>query len=388
MKLRPRIEDALEILDRLVSFDTTSDRSNLALIAWVEARLKGLGVACAKSFDRDGNKATLFATFGPPVDGGIVLSGHVDTVPVTGQPWTSDPYALREADGRLYGRGATDMKGFDALALAAAPAFLAAGLKRPVHLILSYDEELNCLGPVATIARFGNDLPRPGYAIVGEPTSMRVADAQKSISTYVTRATGVEAHSARPAAGANAISAAAALAGALDEIADDFAAFGPNDARFDPPHATVHVGMIAGGTARNILAREASLHWEFRGLPGQPADAALLALEPARRRALARLRRFVETPAIETVTEVEVPALDSRANGEAARLAARLALDQDRPVAVAFASEAGHFQAAGIPTVICGPGSIAQAHQPDEYIGRDQFEAGLAFMERLIGELA
>ncbi|MDE2018705.1 MAG: M20/M25/M40 family metallo-hydrolase, partial [Hyphomicrobiales bacterium] len=301
MTARPRIEDALEILDRLVSFDTTSDRSNLELIAWVEARLKAHGVACAKSFDAAGNKAAIFATFGPDVDGGVVLSGHVDTVPVAGQPWTSDPFKLREAGGRLHARGATDMKGFDALALAAAPAFLGAKLARPVHLLLSYDEEINCLGPVDLIRRFGVDLPKPAFAIVGEPTSMRVADAQKSISTYVTRATGVEAHSARPSMGANAVSAAVMLAAALDEIGDDFAALGPRDERFDPPHATVHVGLIAGGTARNILAREATLHWEFRGLPGQPADAALRALEPAKRRALARLRRFTESPTIETV---------------------------------------------------------------------------------------
>ncbi len=258
---------ALDILARLVAFDTESSKTNLPLIAFVADYCRGHGLEVVTTPDASGTKAALFVTAGPKQDGGVVLSGHTDCVPVTGQSWTSDPLRLTERDGRLYGRGTCDMKGFDAIALAMIPEFLDAGLRRPIHILLSYDEEVNCLGPMDIIARFGRDLPRPGAVIVGEPTSMRVADAHKSVCTYRTTVHGVEAHSAKPQLGANAIAAACDLVTELSRIHARFEASGEQDERFDPPHATVHVGMIEGGTARNILAKRCSLLWEYRGLP-------------------------------------------------------------------------------------------------------------------------
>ena len=237
---------ALDLLERLVAFDTESSKSNLGLIEFVEVYLANIGVQSVRVPDATGTKAALFTTFGPAVDGGVVLSGHTDVVPVAGQAWTSPPFHLRRADGRLYGRGTCDMKGFAALALAMVPEFLTAGLRRPVHLLLSYDEEVTCLGPVDTIARFGIDLPRPGVVIVGEPTSMQVADSHKSIATYLTTVHGHEAHSAKPALGVNAIEFGCEAVGELYRLHAELARIGDPLGRFDPGQSTIHVGTIAG----------------------------------------------------------------------------------------------------------------------------------------------
>ena len=248
-----------------------------------------------------GDKAALFTTIGPQDRGGVVLSGHTDVVPVTGQAWTSDPFRLRAADGRLFGRGAVDMKGFCALALALVPEFLAADLKTPIHLMLSFDEETTCLGVVDTIRRFGRDLPMPRIAIVGEPTELAVVDAHKSVVTFHTFVHGFEAHSAKPALGANAVMAAGELVAELGRIADLMRERGDPSGRFDPPYTSVHVGTIAGGTARNILAKEARFHWEFRGLPSlDPAEIPERFARFAREVALPRLNRFGDFGRIET----------------------------------------------------------------------------------------
>ncbi len=373
-----RLSATLAILQRLVSFDTESANSNLALTADVEAYLVGLGVDYVKVPNAEGDKAALFATIGPKTDGGVLLSGHTDVVPVEGQAWSGDPFTLRAADGRLYGRGACDMKGFDAICLAMIPEFQQAGLKRPIHIMLSYDEEIGCRGGLDTIARFGRDLPRPGAAIVGEPTAMQVADAHKSIATYQTIVQGKEAHSARPALGASAIEAAGALVTELYRFADTLKTRA--DPRFDPPFSTIHVGVIHGGTARNILAKYCTFLWEFRGLPGVPQNTARAHID-----AYAAL---LEKPnlRIETQTETEVPGLAPAPGSRAEELALRLA-QLPSAITVPYASEAGQFQAARIPAVVCGPGSIEQAHQPDEYIEMAQLEAGIGFMRRLAAEL-
>ncbi len=374
-----RLAATLDLLQRLVRFDTESAKSNLALAADVEAYLAERGVDYAKVPNRRGDKATLFATIGPRADGGVLLSGHTDVVPVEGQAWTSDPFSLRRADGRLYGRGACDMKGFDALCLAMIPEFQTAPLKRPIHIMLSYDEEVGCSGCLDTIARFGTTLPRPGAVIVGEPTSMQVADAHKSISTYRTVVKGREAHSAKPQLGASAIEAACALIAELYRFGDRLGT--RRDPRFDPPFSTIHVGVIHGGTARNILAKHCVFDWEFRGLPGAPRDAALAHIE-AYAAGLAGPKLHIETK-----TETEVPAL-APTPGSRAEILALKAAQAERTVTVSFASEAGQFQAARIPTVVCGPGSIDQAHQPDEYIEIAQLESGIGFMRRLALQLA
>ncbi len=378
----------LELLERLVAFDTESSKSNIALIDFVAGYLDGWGVPYVRVPNAAGDKEALFATLGPKIDGGIVLSGHTDVVPVTGQAWTTDPFTLRVADGRAYGRGAVDMKGFDALALALVPDALAADLKRPIHILLSYDEETTCLGVADTIARFGADLPRPGAVIVGEPTGMQVADAHKSIVTYHTTVHGHEAHSAKPMLGANAVMAAADLIAELNRIADAMVARGDASGRFDPPNTTVHVGTIQGGTARNILPKLCAFHWEFRGLPDlDMGEIPALFAAACERVTRERLNRYGEYGRIETVEEVAVPGLAPDPGSEAERLALRLA-QRNRTISVPYATEAGRFQGAGIPTVVCGPGSIDQAHQPDEYIALEELERGRAFMRRLIAESA
>ncbi|ABY28791.1 acetylornithine deacetylase [Methylorubrum extorquens] len=378
----------LELLERLVAFDTESSKSNLALIDFVAEYLDSWGVPHLRVPNAEGDKAALFATLGPMTDGGVVLSGHTDVVPVTGQAWTSDPFRLRVADGRAYGRGAVDMKGFDALALAMVPAALEAGLTRPIHILLSYDEETTCLGVADTIARFGADLPRPGAVIVGEPTEMQVADAHKSVVTYNTTVHGHAAHSAKPGLGANAVMAAADLIAELNRIADAMVARGDASGRFDPPNTTVHVGVIEGGTARNILPKLCTFLWEFRGLPDlDMAEIPALFDASCERVTRERLNRYGEFGHIATVEEVSVPGLAPDPGSEAERLALRLA-GRNATITVPYATEAGRFQRAGIPTVVCGPGSIDQAHQPDEFITLDELARGEAFMRRLVAACA
>jgi acetylornithine deacetylase len=382
-----RLDATLAMLERLIGFDTESSKSNLGLIAFVEDYLKFLGVAYVKIPNSAGDKVALFATIGPNRDGGIVLSGHTDVVPVEGQAWTGDPFKLRREAGRVYGRGACDMKGFDAICLAMIPEFQQARLVSPVHILLSYDEETTCRGPLDAIARFGADLPRPGAVLVGEPTLMQVADAHKSVAGYATIVHGHEAHSSRPSLGASAIEAACDLVTELYRFGGELAKSGDPSGRFDPPTSTVHVGTIHGGTARNILARLCAFRWEFRALPDVAQNLALRRLEEyAARVVTPKLTRHAKDAFIETLTEVEVPGLKPESGSMAETLALKLA-QSSRTIAVPFASEAGQFQLANVPAVVCGPGSIGQAHQPDEYIEIAQVEACIAFMRRLAAEL-
>jgi acetylornithine deacetylase len=382
-----RLAEAKALLKRLIAFDSVSDSSNLPLIDFVEGYLRGHGLEWRRAPNAAGDKAAILATIGPRVDGGVVLSGHTDVVPVDGQPWSSPPFELRQASGRLYGRGACDMKGFDACVLAMAPAFRGAGLKRPVHIVLSYDEETTCLGSRDIIAKFGQDEPLPAAAIVGEPTMMAVADAHKSVATFRTLVNGREAHSAMPALGANAVAAAADVVSEIGRLARQYEE-GPLDPRFTPPYSTLHVGMIQGGTARNILARECVFNWEFRGLPGvTTASAAAKVQAFVDEVATPRLRRFVPGPSILTKMEVDVPPLAAEPGSAAEALTLRLSRS-NRTIAVSFATEAGHFQAAGLPTIVCGPGSIDQAHKPDEFVDEAQLVACLEFLERLAEELS
>ncbi|MFC0282720.1 acetylornithine deacetylase [Camelimonas abortus] len=376
------------MLERLVAFNTESRRSNLDIIAFIADWLAGHGVACARFPNAAGDKAALFATIGPAQDGGVLLSGHTDVVPVAGQAWSSDPWRLRVEHGRAYGRGAVDMKGFLAIALALVPEMRAAPLKRPLHLLFSYDEEITCLGVTDAIARMGVDLPRPAAAIVGEPTDMEVVSAHKSVVSLTTRVTGREGHSSRPAAGASAIHAAARLIGWLDDRQRLLAAEGDPSGLFDPPCSTLQAGMITGGTARNIIARECRFLWEFRGLPGHSHETVMQELAAfAERDVLPPMRRAAPEARVETTCDVAVPHLAPRPGSEAEQLALRLA-GRNRTGAVSFATEAGHFQNAGIATVVCGPGSIAQAHQADEFITLAALDEGAAFIRRLVAALS
>jgi len=376
--------DAVAILERLVGFDTVSTNSNLALIDWVADYLDGYGVKSALIRNADGGKANLFATIGPEGRGGVILSGHTDVVPVAGQAWDSDPFRLAARDDRLYGRGAADMKGFIALALALAPQALARPLKIPLHLALSYDEEVGCLGAPALIRALPEGDARPRLAIIGEPSEMRVANAHKGIQFLRTRVTGHEAHSSAPERGVNAIAAAAEIIVEIARLAAECRAAAPPDSRFDPPYTSFNIGRIEGGAAVNIIARDCVFEWEFRAVPGEDHAALRRRIEHfVESDLLPRMRAAHSDAAVTTETAASVPPLVPDPASPAEALACALA-GANETTTIAFATEAGLFQAAGIPAVICGPGSIDAAHQPNEYITRAQLAAGGEFLDRLL----
>lgn len=377
-----------ELLAHLVAFDTTSRNSNLDLIEFVRTYLAGLGVDSTLIPNDEGTKASLFATIGPAGVSGICLSGHSDVVPVDGQPWTSDPFVLTPKDGRLYGRGSCDMKGFVAACLAAVPDMLAARLSVPIHIIVSYDEELGCTGVVPAVRRLGVDLPMPRACIVGEPTMMRVVDAHKSGIGYVTTVIGREAHSSMPQLGANAIFAAGELVGELDRYRAELIALGDPSGRFDPPNSTVQAVMIEGGTASNIVPRQCMLRWNVRGLPGFDEGALLSRFDRfCQEQVLPKLRATAPEASITTAFTYKVPPLAPQSGSEAEALAMRLT-GQNRTYTVAYGTEGGHFQGRGIPTVVCGPGSIDQAHKPDEFIDIEQLRSCERFLAGVIAHCA
>jgi len=380
---------AIDILATLVAFDTTSRDSNLKLIEYVEALLADLGVQANRVPNADGRKANLYATLGPQTEGGIVLSGHTDVVPVDGQNWSSDPFTLTERDGRLYGRGTCDMKGFLALALAAAPAFAEPGrLRRPVHLAFSYDEEVGCLGAPSMIAEIARNLPKPGAVIVGEPTMMEVVHGHKGITTYTITVTGHEAHSSLTHLGLSANMVAVRLMHDLSTLAARLEREANPDSPFLPKHATLTIGTINGGTAGNILARQCVFLFDLRCPPGMDPLAILAPFLAQAKLLDAEIKARFPEAGIEIVRRSATPAFAPEADGAAERIARSLAGDNGPPRVVPYAAEAGQFQEAGFSTAICGPGSIEQAHQPDEYVDRVQMERGAAFMLRLAEMLA
>lgn len=375
-----------ELLERLVAFDTTSAKSNLALVDFVRGYLDGQGVTSTLTPSADGNKASLFATIGAKGNGGIGLSGHSDCVPVEGQAWSGDPFQLTQRDGKLYGRGTCDMKGFIACVLASVPKFVSRQLREPLHLIVSYDEEVGCTGVRPMLARLGHDLPRPRVIIVGEPTSMTVIDAHKRIDAYRTVVTGRDAHSALPQLGVNAISGAAELVVELDRIGEEFASSASND-RFEPPVSTMQVGTIEGGTAANIVPKSCRFQWQIRSLPSADPDTVSDRLERyGVEMVLPRMQRNGLPAAIDTTHLGSVPAFVAKPGSEAVALARSLT-GANATSAVSYGTEAGLFEEAGCPTVICGPGDIAQAHAADEFVAEAQLEACMAFLAKLAEQL-
>jgi len=375
---------ARAILERLVAFDTTSRLSNLELIAWVETYLDGHGVPHRRVSNLEGTKANLMATIGPDVEGGVVLSGHTDVVPVDGQPWSTDPFTLVERDGRLYGRGTCDMKGFLALALAAVPELVAARPSRPIHLAFSYDEEIGCLGARSLIAAIGASLPRPALVLVGEPTSMDAVNGHKGIATFRVTVSGREAHSSQTQQGVSAIMEAVTLMASLSALAQRLERDADPASPFTPKHATLTIGMVDGGTAGNILARRCNFLFDLRCPPGLDPEAVLAPFFADAQALDAALKLRAPEAGVAVERRSSTPALSPEPNGAAEAFARRLAGDNGPARAVAFAAEAGQFQEAGFSTVICGPGSIEQAHQPDEYVDVSQMERGALFMRRLI----
>jgi acetylornithine deacetylase len=378
---------AIDELGRLVAFDTTSRGSNLELIAHVESLLAGLGVASRRVANADGSKANLLASIGPAFEGGVVLSGHTDVVPVDGQAWTSDPFTVQRRETRLYGRGTCDMKGFLALALAAAPDFAAARLQRPVHLAFSYDEEIGCLGAPGLIEEITRSLPRPAAVIVGEPTNMEAVSGHKGITSFRVTVLGHEAHSSLTHLGVSANTAAIRLMAGLVALSERLERDADPASPFLPKGASLTVGVINGGTALNILARRCVFGFDLRTPPGLE-PMVLLADFFAEAEALdaAMKARFADAGVV-VERRSNVPALAPAPGGAAEAFARRLAGDNGPPRAVSYAAEAGQFQQAGYSVVICGPGSIDQAHQPDEYVEIAQMERGAAFMARLLEAL-
>jgi acetylornithine deacetylase len=384
--MTPSASSSTAMLARLVAHRTVSSDSNLALIEDVRRYLESYNVASRLVPNADGTKANLVATIGPAVAGGAVLSGHTDVVPVEGQPWSSDPFALVERDGRLYGRGSSDMKGFIACALAAVPDLVRAKLQRPIHLCLSYDEEIGCFGAPHAIELFGRELPQAALCIVGEPTMLRVVVGHKSSWVNRVSIVGREAHSSAPHLGANAIVYMGRFLAFLDALQAELRAKGLADAvpgvSFDPPWTTLGIGLIHGGTAANIVARECALTWEFRALPGANPEA-IYAQAAAKIAALdAAIKQEAPEASVTMTRYAAIPGLKPEIDGPAAKLALALT-GANRTETVAFGTEAGQFQAAGISTVICGPGDIAVAHKTDEYTTRDQLAQCDAFIAKL-----
>jgi len=373
---------ATELLARLVHFDTTSNRSNLPLVRFVEDYLAQHGIASHLVPNAEGTKASLYATIGPAAVSGIALSGHTDVVPVEGQSWTSDPFVLTERDGRFYGRGGADMKGFLACVLAAVPDLKKRHLTVPVHLAFSYDEEVGCIGVRPLIAEIGRRFVRPRVVIVGEPTSMSVVDAHKGPVRWRVDIQGRAAHSSMAPLGVNAISVAGKLLAELTRIEQELKA-APRDERFDPPYATLQVTRIDGGTATNIVPVSCRLDFDLRALPGVDASAIDRRIRAfADRECVAEMRRVAPEAGIEVRIANEVPPFASGPNSEAVALALHLA-GQNETHAVSYATEAGLFQAAGSPAVVVGPGDIAQAHIADEWIAKDQLDKCMGFLTRL-----
>jgi len=376
-----------EMLDRLIGFDTTSRESNLGLIEWVRDWLRGHGIASRLTYDSTGSKANLFATVGTGARPGIVLSGHTDVVPVDGQAWETDPFKATLKDGRVYGRGTADMKSYLAVALAMTPQFLAAPLRAPVHLALSYDEEVGCIGVRGLLADLAANGIAPAGCIVGEPTSMEVVVAQKGMHVYRCRVHGHSAHSALTPQGVNAIEYAARLVVYIRGIADRIREREARNRGFDVPFTTLQTGTIRGGTAHNIVPRECEFQFEFRYLPGADPAALLGEIESHARDVLEpEMRQVAADVGIEIRRSVDVPALDETEDHALAELARTLARSEVVG-RVAYATEAGLFQRAGIPSIVCGPGSIAQAHKPDEFIELTQIAKCESFMQRLLEQL-
>lgn len=381
-----------EWLRTLVAFDTTSRNSNLALIETIRDALAAQGVMSELTYAPEGGKANLFATL-PAHDGatqgGIVLSGHTDVVPVDGQDWHSDPFSLTEKDGRLYGRGTADMKGFIAASLALVPHFLSLKRSRPLHLAFSYDEEVGCLGAPVMLEALKRRGVRAEGCVVGEPTGMRVVVAHKGMNLYRCRVHGKAAHSSLTPRGCNAIEYAARLICRVRDLADEFRSRGPYDEGYDVPFTTMGTNLISGGIAVNTIPDVCEFSYEFRNLPGMSPDGIQGRIEAyIREDLLPRMRRDHEEARIEIESmPAAVLALEASEHAAVTRLARALTGD-DGTTKVSYGTEGGQFQNAGIPAVICGPGHIEQAHRADEFIETAQLDACEDFLRRLAGSLA
>jgi acetylornithine deacetylase len=375
------------MIRRLVGFPTVSRESNLDLIDFVREYLKPFDADVRLTFDDDKRKANLFATLGPRCDGGVVLSGHTDVVPVQGQAWDTDPFTLLERDGKLYGRGTSDMKSFIAVVLTLLPEFVSRGLKSPLHLAFSYDEEVGCLG----VGRMIHDLTaagiKPQSCIVGEPTLMKPVIAHKGKKSYRAVVRGLAVHSAYAPSGVNAVEAAAEAVAYLKRMARRHRDSGPYDRGFDVAHTTVHTGVLRGGTALNIVPHECTFDFEFRHLPGDDPEKLFAEFKSYVAQTLEpEMQAVFKDAGFNIQLMSQIPALDNSAETEVVALAQALSGNTDTGK-VSYGTEGSQFQAAGIPTVICGPGSIEQAHKPNEFVALAQIAQSEAFLRGLMKKM-
>lgn len=375
---------SLELARRLVAIDTTSRNSNLPLIDLAQELLEAQGARCRRTFNDTRTKANLFATFGPEAKGGYVLSGHTDVVPVDGQEWTSGPFDAIVRDGKLFGRGTADMKSFIAVALALAPEMATAQLERPLHLAFSYDEEVGCAGVGGLLDDIREACIAPALAIIGEPTEMRVVGAHKGGVGFRTRCLGQEGHSSAPDKGANAVMMAGEFVALLESFGDGLKR--ERDKNFEPPYTTIQANMISGGTAVNVLARETVVRWECRSLPDRDAKAIVeRLLLKADETIVPKYRERAAHAKFENQMMSSYPGLKLDASSPAIALACELS-GHNAVGTVAYGTEAGLFQQAGIPAVVCGPGSIDQAHRADEFVALSELDACEAFLRRVIAK--
>ncbi|QRM31494.1 acetylornithine deacetylase [Microvirga sp. VF16] len=376
-----------EMLTRLIAFPSVSTNSNLDIIGFCRDWLNSHGVESHLVMSPEGDKANLYATIGPRVEGGTVLSGHTDVVPVDGQNWSMDPWTLTEKDGRLYGRGTTDMKGFDALVLALVPEMVRAPLKRPIHIALSYDEEIACRGAPFLVEAMAKSIPAPSAVIVGEPTRHAVVTGHKASVQLRTHVTGYAVHSSRIDQGVSAVMNAARLIAWQEDVMEENRKRVDPQNPFEPPYTTLHCGMMAGGNAANVVASSAWFFTDIRAIPTESPMDYLARYEAYIREVVEpRMKAIAPETGVAVELIAEVPGLRPETDGAAERLMRRITGDNGTHV-VSYGTEAGLFQRVGWSTVVCGPGDIAQAHQPDEYIEISEFEAGEAVLRRLIGDL-
>ena len=382
-----RLASTRDILGDLIAFATVSADSNLELIAYAADALGAVGARTTMLLDETHHKANLFATLGPEIDGGIVLSGHTDVVPADEGEWTGDPFEMRAANGRLYGRGSCDMKGFIAACLAIAPDYAELELTRPVHFSFTYDEEVGCLGARQLVDELQKTGLRPAAAIIGEPTQMRIIEGHKGCCEYTTTFTGLEGHGSRPELGVNAVEYAARYIAKLMQLGEELIERAPPASQFEPPWSTIQVGRVEGGSARNVIAGRCCVEWERRPVSSADLDhvKAVLA-DYVSGKLLPRMR--AGAPRAEIITEVvgEVIGLEPVDDNEARRIVTELTGANTTDLA-AFGTEAGLFQSIGMSAVVCGPGSSEQAHKPDEYVELDQLAACLKMLEGLSSKL-
>lgn len=379
----------IDLLKDLVGFDTTSSKSNLRIIHFIRDYLASFRIPSELIEDESGTKANLLATIGPAEVPGVVLSGHTDVVPALEGDWTTPPFSLNERDGRLYGRGCADMKGFVAAVLAQVPEFIAADLRHPVHFSFSYDEELGCLGVRRLLPRLMNMPARPALCIVGEPTMMRVVMGHKGKIMCETHVHGHACHSAQAPLGVNAVEYAAELIAYIRSEAHRIRCEGPFDRGYVIPHTTLNVGPIAGGTVTNVVAHHCRFEWEIRHLPDQDPGALVERISDYARRELEpRMRSIALETAIETSVSNSYPGLDMDEQEHVVSYLQAL-LDGASRGKVDFGTEGGFFQkVAGIPTLVCGPGDIAVAHKSNEYVELSQLEQANTFLDRLTARLS